>query len=102
METQTTIGYGTFYPDTRCGGSIPLIFIQMTIGFLLETLLVGFILELSEFPLKTEVHRRKFLVLLCMDSMTDFQDYQNLHAYNSISTRKWQTGSKLRKMPGKK
>ncbi|CAC5378005.1 KCNJN [Mytilus coruscus] len=44
METQTTIGYGTFYPDTKCGGSIPLVFIQITIGFLLETLLVGFIL----------------------------------------------------------
>lgn len=44
IETQTTIGYGTFYPDTKCGGSIPLVFIQITIGFLLETLLVGFIL----------------------------------------------------------
>lgn len=44
METQTTIGYGTFYPNTDCGGSLPLIFVQMTLGFLMEAILVGFIL----------------------------------------------------------
>ena len=43
IETQTTIGYGFAYPNAECVGSLPLIYIQVTIGFFLETLLFGFI-----------------------------------------------------------
>ena len=43
METQSTIGYGTLYPHPDCGGSVPLVYLQMTIGWLLETVLLGFI-----------------------------------------------------------
>lgn len=44
IETQTTIGFGTTYPNANCMGSIPLVYLQVTFGFLQETLLLGFIL----------------------------------------------------------
>lgn len=44
IETQTTIGFGTMYPNTSCIGSLPLTYIQITVGFLLETILVGYLL----------------------------------------------------------
>lgn len=43
IETQTTIGYGVAYPNTDCGGALPLLFIQITFGIFLENLLLGFI-----------------------------------------------------------
>ncbi|KAL5016790.1 hypothetical protein ScPMuIL_006379 [Solemya velum] len=59
IETQTTIGYGTFYPNTSaCGGSLPILFVQVTIGFLLETILLGFILVKIARP----KHRRHTLM----------------------------------------
>ncbi|XP_062568437.1 G protein-activated inward rectifier potassium channel 4-like isoform X1 [Saccostrea cucullata] len=58
IETQTTIGYGTFYPNTSCSGSVLLVFVQITVGFLLETLLVGFLLV----KLSRPKHRRHTLM----------------------------------------
>ncbi|KAK3085017.1 hypothetical protein FSP39_022929 [Pinctada imbricata] len=43
IETQTTIGYGFAYPNTDCGGALPLLFIQITVGIFLENMLLGFI-----------------------------------------------------------
>ena len=43
IETQTTIGYGFAYPNTDCGGALPLLFVQITIGIFLENMLLGFI-----------------------------------------------------------
>ncbi|KAK3781081.1 hypothetical protein RRG08_010091 [Elysia crispata] len=43
METQSTIGYGTIYPNAECAGTVPTVFVQITVGFLMETLLLGFI-----------------------------------------------------------
>ncbi|KAK3084372.1 hypothetical protein FSP39_012408 [Pinctada imbricata] len=58
IETQTTIGYGTLYPNTNCGGSVLIVFVQITIGFLLETILVGFMLVKIARP----KHRRQTLL----------------------------------------
>ena len=58
IETQTTIGYGTFYPNTSCSGSLLLVFVQITVGFLLETLLVGFLIV----KLSRPKHRRHTLL----------------------------------------
>lgn len=58
IETQTTIGFGTTYPDANCMGSIPLVYLQVTVGFLLETLLLGFMLVKFARP----KNRRKTLV----------------------------------------
>ncbi|XP_061163027.1 G protein-activated inward rectifier potassium channel 3-like [Saccostrea echinata] len=43
IETQTTIGYGFAYPNTDCGGALPLLFVQITVGIFLENVLLGFI-----------------------------------------------------------
>ncbi|XP_046579363.1 G protein-activated inward rectifier potassium channel 4-like [Haliotis rubra] len=43
IETQTTIGYGYAYPNAHCAGTLPLIYLQVTLGFFLETVLLGFI-----------------------------------------------------------
>ncbi|KAK6190821.1 hypothetical protein SNE40_002601 [Patella caerulea] len=43
IETQTTIGYGYAYPNAHCAGTLPLIYLQVTIGFFLESFLLGFI-----------------------------------------------------------
>ncbi|XP_025089248.1 ATP-sensitive inward rectifier potassium channel 11-like [Pomacea canaliculata] len=43
IETQTTIGYGFAYPRAECAGTLPLLYIQVVIGFMLETLMLGFI-----------------------------------------------------------
>ncbi|KAK7475047.1 hypothetical protein BaRGS_00033728 [Batillaria attramentaria] len=43
IETQTTIGYGFAYPNADCAGTLPLVYLQVVIGFLLETLMLGFI-----------------------------------------------------------
>lgn len=43
IESQTTIGYGFAYPNTDCGGALPLLFVQITVGILLENVLLGFI-----------------------------------------------------------
>lgn len=58
IETQTTIGFGTIYPDANCMGTIPLVYLQVTVGFLLETLLLGFMLVKFARP----KNRRKTLV----------------------------------------
>ncbi|OWF50263.1 G protein-activated inward rectifier potassium channel 3-like [Mizuhopecten yessoensis] len=63
VETQTTIGYGGLYPNTQCGGTLFLVYLQVTVGFLIETLLVGFILVKVARP----KHRR--LTLLFSDSL---------------------------------
>ena len=43
IETQTTIGYGVAYPNTDCDGTLFMVFMQITIGILLDNLLLGFI-----------------------------------------------------------
>lgn len=58
IETQTTIGYGTIWPDANCFGSIPLVYFQVTAGFILETVLLGFMLVKMARP----KNRRKSLV----------------------------------------
>ncbi|CAG5135204.1 unnamed protein product, partial [Candidula unifasciata] len=58
METQSTIGYGTLYPNAECGPVIPVVFIQITLGFLLETTLLGFMFM----KLARPKHRRHTLI----------------------------------------
>lgn len=58
IETQTTIGFGTVWPDAECMGTIPLVYLQVTFGFLLETILLGFMLVKFARP----KNRRKTLV----------------------------------------
>ena len=43
IETQTTIGYGVAYPNTDCDGVLLMVYLQITIGILLDNLLLGFI-----------------------------------------------------------
>ena len=43
IETQTTIGYGVAYPNTDCDGTLFMVFMQITVGILLDNLLLGFI-----------------------------------------------------------
>lgn len=42
VETQTTIGYGFVYPSVACGGTLPTLFFQVVIGFLIESVTLGF------------------------------------------------------------
>lgn len=58
IETQTTIGFGTIYPDAMCLGTVPLVYLQVTVGFLMETFLLGFVLVKIARP----KNRRKTLV----------------------------------------
>ncbi|XP_012944008.2 ATP-sensitive inward rectifier potassium channel 12 [Aplysia californica] len=58
IETQSTIGYGTIYPHAECGGTVPAVFVQISVGFLLETILLGFIFVKIARP----KHRRHTLV----------------------------------------
>ncbi|XP_012944013.1 ATP-sensitive inward rectifier potassium channel 10 [Aplysia californica] len=43
IETQTTIGYGMAYPNADCAGTLPLVYLQVVLGFFLETCMLGFI-----------------------------------------------------------
>ncbi|KAK7088172.1 G protein-activated inward rectifier potassium channel 2-like [Littorina saxatilis] len=43
IETQSTIGYGIIYAHPECGSTLPIIYLQVAMGFLFETLLFGFI-----------------------------------------------------------
>uniref|UniRef100_A0A2C9LU16 Inward rectifier potassium channel C-terminal domain-containing protein n=1 Tax=Biomphalaria glabrata TaxID=6526 RepID=A0A2C9LU16_BIOGL len=43
METQSTVGYGTIYPNAECGGTVPVVYLQIIFGVMLETILLGFI-----------------------------------------------------------
>ncbi|XP_059146457.1 G protein-activated inward rectifier potassium channel 3-like [Physella acuta] len=43
METQTTIGYGMAYPNAQCAGTLPIMYLQVVLGFLIETFMLGFI-----------------------------------------------------------
>lgn len=43
IETQTTIGYGVAYPNTDCNGTLFMVYLQITVGILLDNLLLGFI-----------------------------------------------------------
>ncbi|XP_029637967.1 ATP-sensitive inward rectifier potassium channel 10-like [Octopus sinensis] len=43
VETQTTIGYGFVYPSTDCVSTIPTLFFQVLIGFILEAISLGFV-----------------------------------------------------------
>ncbi|KAK6190820.1 hypothetical protein SNE40_002600 [Patella caerulea] len=42
IETQSTVGYGTLYPQPTCPVTIPLVYLQMTLGFIVETVILGF------------------------------------------------------------
>ncbi|XP_060558867.1 G protein-activated inward rectifier potassium channel 4-like [Ruditapes philippinarum] len=42
IETQTTIGYGVAYPNTDCDGTLFMVYMQITIGILIDNLLLGF------------------------------------------------------------
>lgn len=42
IETQTTIGYGVSYPNTDCDGTLFMVYMQITIGIMLDNLLLGF------------------------------------------------------------
>ncbi|BFZ04417.1 hypothetical protein BsWGS_07456 [Bradybaena similaris] len=41
VETQTTIGYGFSYPNPQCAATVPLMYLQVITGLLLETLMLG-------------------------------------------------------------
>ncbi|XP_041379402.1 G protein-activated inward rectifier potassium channel 3-like [Gigantopelta aegis] len=43
IETQTSVGYGYAWPNAHCFGTIPIMYIQIVLGFFLETVLLGFI-----------------------------------------------------------
>ena len=43
IETQTTIGYGVAYPNTNCEGTLFMVYLQITVGILMDNLLLGFI-----------------------------------------------------------
>ncbi|KAI8783026.1 ATP-sensitive inward rectifier potassium channel 12 [Biomphalaria glabrata] len=58
IETQSTIGYGTIYPNADCAGTLPVVYLQITCGFLLETVLLGFIFVKIARP----KHRRHTLI----------------------------------------
>ena len=58
IETQTTIGFGTLWPDTDCIGILPLVYLQVTVGFMIETLVLGFVLVKIARP----KHRRNTLL----------------------------------------
>ena len=58
IETQTTIGFGTLWPDTMCIGTLPLVYLQVTVGFMLETFILGFVLVKVARP----KHRRNTLL----------------------------------------
>ena len=66
IETQTTIGYGTLWPDTRCMITLPLVYMQVTVGFMLETLLLGFVLVKIARP----KNRRKTLMYSSVATVT--------------------------------
>ncbi|BFZ04418.1 hypothetical protein BsWGS_07457 [Bradybaena similaris] len=85
METQSTIGYGALFPHAECGPTIPVVFVQITFGFLLETTLLGFIFT----KLARPKHRRHTLIFsksasICVeDSQLTLQirvgDIRNTH-----------------------
>jgi len=58
IETQSTIGYGTIYPHAECAGTVPTVFVQISVGFLFETVLLGFIFVKIARP----KHRRHTLI----------------------------------------
>lgn len=43
IETQTSIGYGWSYINSKCSGALILLFVQVIVGILMENLLLGFI-----------------------------------------------------------
>ncbi|KAH9502905.1 Inward rectifier potassium channel 18 [Bulinus truncatus] len=68
IETQSTIGYGTIYPNAECAGTLPVVYLQITCGFLLKTVLLGFIFVKIARP----KHRRHTLIFsrnacLCLE-----------------------------------
>nr|KAG5690623.1 hypothetical protein BaRGS_018093 [Batillaria attramentaria] len=75
METQSTIGFGTLHPNAECPGVTPLIYFQITIGFMIETVVLG----LMYVKVARPKHRRHTLVFsrnacLCMeDGHLNFQ-----------------------------
>ncbi|CAL1542771.1 unnamed protein product [Lymnaea stagnalis] len=89
METQSTIGYGTIYPNAECAGTVPVVYLQITCGFLLETILLGFIFVKIARP----KHRRHTLIFsrnacLCKeDNQLNLQirigDLRNSHLIDS-------------------
>uniref|UniRef100_A0A0B6ZLP1 Inward rectifier potassium channel C-terminal domain-containing protein n=1 Tax=Arion vulgaris TaxID=1028688 RepID=A0A0B6ZLP1_9EUPU len=58
IETQSTLGYGTIYPHAECSGTVPVVFLQITLGFLIETMLLGFVFVKVARP----KHRRHTLI----------------------------------------
>ena len=69
IETQTTIGFGTLWPDTLCLEVLPLVYLQVTIGFMFETLLLGFVLVKISRP----KHRRNTLLYSSVACITKEQ-----------------------------
>ncbi|XP_025089259.1 ATP-sensitive inward rectifier potassium channel 11-like isoform X1 [Pomacea canaliculata] len=43
METQSTIGFGHLNPNAACPGVVPVIYFQITVGFMVETFILGFL-----------------------------------------------------------
>ncbi|KAI8783025.1 ATP-sensitive inward rectifier potassium channel 1 [Biomphalaria glabrata] len=43
LETQTTIGYGMAYPNASCAATLPLMYLQVVLGFFVETFMLGLI-----------------------------------------------------------
>ncbi|BFZ18827.1 hypothetical protein BsWGS_21866 [Bradybaena similaris] len=58
IETQSTLGYGTIYPAADCSGTVPVVFLQITLGFLIQTMLLGFVFVKIARP----KHRRHTLI----------------------------------------
>ncbi|KAL8597187.1 hypothetical protein ACOMHN_022234 [Nucella lapillus] len=69
METQSTIGFGTLHPNAECPGVTPAIYLQITVGFMIETFILGFLYV----KLARPKHRRHTLVFsrnacLCLEN----------------------------------
>ncbi|KAH9488535.1 ATP-sensitive inward rectifier potassium channel 12 [Bulinus truncatus] len=89
METQSTVGYGTIYPNAECGGTVPVVYLQIIFGVVLETILLGFIFVKIARP----KHRRHTLIFsrtacLCLeDGQLTLQvrvgDIRNSHLIDS-------------------
>ncbi|XP_025089260.1 G protein-activated inward rectifier potassium channel 2-like isoform X2 [Pomacea canaliculata] len=68
METQSTIGFGHLNPNAACPGVVPVIYFQITVGFMVETFILGFLFVKVARP----KHRRHTLVFsrsacLCLE-----------------------------------
>ncbi|PVD32728.1 hypothetical protein C0Q70_08173 [Pomacea canaliculata] len=72
METQSTIGFGHLNPNAACPGVVPVIYFQITVGFMVETFILGFLFVKHVLQVARPKHRRHTLVFsrsacLCLE-----------------------------------